>query len=75
MSDYFKTLYVSKEIIFLIDTKKFSANFWVVLKILQVIDTPKYIGLTDNYLSIYLSLHNPEPSSEYYWDVCMRMVC
>ena len=23
----------------------------------------------------YLSLHNPEPSFEYYWDVHLRMVC
>ena len=26
-------------------------------------------------LKAYLSLHNPKPSSEYYLDVCMHMVC
>ena len=29
------------------------------------------MGYNDFYLSIYLSLYNPEPSSEYYWDVYM----
>ena len=32
------------------DTENFIAKFWVVLKILQVINSPKYVGITENYL-------------------------
>ena len=40
------------------------------------IDTMENPVLTVSiYLSIYLSLHNPEPSSEYYWDVSTACVC
>ena len=41
------------KIIFLIDTENFSAQFWVVLKILQVINSPKYVGITENYLCFH----------------------
>ena len=41
------------KIIFLIDTENFSAKFWVVLKILQVINSPKYVGITENYLCFH----------------------
>ena len=41
------------KIIFLIDTKNFSTKFWVVLKILQVKNSPKYVGITENYLCFH----------------------
>ena len=41
------------KIIFLIDTENFSAKLWVVLKILQVINSPKYVGITENYLCFH----------------------
>ena len=42
-----------KKAIFLIDIENFSAKFCVVLKILQVINSPKYVGITENYLCIH----------------------
>ena len=54
MSDYFiNTFFIKRKIIFLIDTENFNATFWVVLKILQVINSPKYVGITENYLCIH----------------------
>ena len=45
--------------IFLIYTEKFNAKFWVVLKILRVINSLKYVGITKNYLCIHRVLKAP----------------
>ena len=41
------------KIIFQIDAENFNSKFWVVLKILQVINSPKNVGITENYLCFH----------------------
>ena len=64
------------KIIFLIETENFSAKFWVVLKILQVINSPKYVGITENYLCFHRVRKAPRWSRVGY-DVSLfkRIVC
>ena len=51
MSDYFiKNFLYQKKIMFLIYTENFNAKFGEVLIILRVINSPKYIGIKENYL-------------------------
>ena len=50
---FFKHFLYWKKIIFQIDAENFNAKFWVVLKMLQVINSPKYVGITENYLCIH----------------------
>ena len=40
-------------IIFQTDAENFNAKFGVVFKILQVINSPIYVGITENYLCIH----------------------
>ena len=58
----FKTIY-----------KKLFENAYFRVKCLT--ESPKSLCSLYSQYSIYLSLYNPEPSSEYYWNVYMRTVC
>ena len=53
-----------KKVIFLIDIENFSAKFGVVLKILQVINSPKYVGITEIYLCM-LASRQFDPSCQF----------
>ena len=54
MPNYFiNTFFIEKKIIFQINAENFNAKFLVVLKISQVINSPKYVGIRENYLRVF----------------------
>ena len=53
ISDYFINTFFIEKKIFQIDAENFNAKFLVVLKILQVINSPKYVGITESYECIH----------------------
>ena len=48
------------------DTENFTAKFWVVLKVLQVINSPKYVGIAENYMCIHPVRKAPQWSRTWY---------
>ena len=54
-----------KKVIFLIDIENFSAKFCVILKILQVINSPKYVGITCVFTECIKHLNDPERDMTY----------